>query len=341
MKILICTGIYPPHLGGPAQYAVGLEQAFRRRGDSVSVLTYGVERKIPVFFRHVLFFFRTLVTLRGVDMTIALDTFSVGVPSAWACRLLGKKIIVRVGGDFIWEQYVERMREPVLLREFYIPAHMSRFSLKERIIFFLTRQMFSMVDAIVFSTAWQRDIFRAPYRLDMRKVSIIENFYGPKIEYRPVQNERKVFVATARRLFLKNHDMLKQAIEMARAVDPSIDVDFSNVPHENFLKKIQESYAVILVSFGDISPNMILDAIRCNKPFVLTKENGLTDRIGDTALYVDPCSVSDITEKILALSSPEVYEKQLHALQQFSFVHTWDDIAHEFIKLHMPHASSL
>ena len=48
---------------------------------------------------------------------------------------------------------------------------------------------------------------------------------------------------------------------------------------------------------GDISPNLILDAVRHNKPFILTQENGLTDRLGDIGLYVDPENVDDIKEK--------------------------------------------
>jgi hypothetical protein len=57
------------------------------------------------------------------------------------------------------------------------------------------------------------------------------------------------------------------------------DRDRDELPYESFLNKMKESYAVVLLSLGDISPNMILDAIRLNKPFVCTKENGLMDRI--------------------------------------------------------------
>ena len=68
---------------------------------------------------------------------------------------------------------------------------------------------------------------------------------------------------------------------------------------EKFMERISRCYAVILASLGDISPNMILDAIRHNKPFILTKETGLYDRLKNIAIFVDPENTDDIKEKIL------------------------------------------
>ena len=63
-------------------------------------------------------------------------------------------------------------------------------------------------------------------------------------------------------------------------------------------------------SLGDISPNMIMDAIRYNRPFIVTRETGIYDRIKDIAIFVDPENTEDIAEKIVWLSQPENYEKQ-------------------------------
>ena len=45
-KILICTGIYPPRIGGPAQYAKEVKEELERRGNIVKVLTYKLEYKL-------------------------------------------------------------------------------------------------------------------------------------------------------------------------------------------------------------------------------------------------------------------------------------------------------
>ena len=64
----------------------------------------------------------------------ALDTFSVAFPAVCAARLCGKKMIIRTGGDFLWEFYVERTGDLVLLRDFY-NTRIGRLNFKERLIF--------------------------------------------------------------------------------------------------------------------------------------------------------------------------------------------------------------
>jgi len=90
-------------------------------------------------------------------------------------------------------------------------------------------------------------------------------------------------------------------------------------------------YAVILASLGDISPNMILDAIRHNKPFIVKRENGITERIKDCAIFVDPENEADIAEKIVWLSNPTNYAAQKAKVEAFTFQHSWEEIADELL----------
>ncbi len=331
MKILIATGIYPPQIGGPAQYAKNVREEFMRQGHAISLLTYRLENKLPIGIRHILFFFRVLCCLRGVDFIVALDTFSVALPSMLAAGLLRKKIIIRTGGDFLWESYVERTKELVLLRKFY-EEHKQPFSFKERAIFKLTRFVLQYATALVFSTEWQRDIFTSAYHLDTKKNYIIENFYAPKMG--ALLPTKKDFIAGARPLVWKNIPKLKQAFEKARKQKPELMLDDTNAPYERFLQKIRGSYAVILASLGDISPNMILDAIRCNKPFIMTRETGLYPKLKDVGLFVDPEDVNDIAEKIIFLSDEKNYEVYKKKVESFTFMHTWKDICSEFIEVY-------
>src|SRR3989338_5375220 len=100
MKILIAAGIYPPDIGGPAQYARGVEEALKKQGHRVKVLAFKVERKLPTGIRHLYYFFRALFSLGSVDFVFSPDTFSAALPALCAVKLLRKKIIVRTGGDF-------------------------------------------------------------------------------------------------------------------------------------------------------------------------------------------------------------------------------------------------
>ena len=53
MKIVIATGIYPPQIGGPAQYAWGLAEALRTQNHDVKVVTFSTLLRIPTGVRHV------------------------------------------------------------------------------------------------------------------------------------------------------------------------------------------------------------------------------------------------------------------------------------------------
>lgn len=329
-NILIATGIFPPHIGGPAQYAKEARDAFRADGHTVHVLTYELERSLPPLIRHLLFFVRTLARLPGVDFVLALDTFSVGWPAVMAATLLGKKILIRTGGDFLWESYVERTGDKVLLRKFYA-TRMGRLSAKERFIFGVTRNTLRRASAVIFSTTWQRDMWLSAYDLDLNKCFIVENCYGEKIGggVRVSNAAPKIFVAGTRSLVWKNIERLTEAFAAARAHNTAITLDLAPAPYEAFLEKIRRAYAVILVSLGDISPNMILDAIRTGTPFILTRENGLMNRIADVGVFCDPENPQDITEKILWLADDANYVAQQKKVEAFSFTHSWKEIARE------------
>ena len=330
-KILICTGIYPPLVGGPAQYARNLRDEFTKQGHKVTLITYGLERKLPTGIRHELFFWRAFFhMIRGFDFIIALDTFSVGFPAAVAARILRKKIIIRTGGDFLWESYVERTGDLVLFKNFYRTS-LQKLNFKERLIYVCTERTFRYASAIIFSTDWQRQIFAKDYTLSKRKTFVVENFYGSKIE--SFEPKKKVFIAGTRPLKWKNIPRLKEAFRRAKSKDPSIELDLSTAPYESFLLNIQRGYAVILASLGDISPNMILDAVRSSKPFILTKENGLRDKLGDIGIYIDPENIDEIAEKILFLAQKENYEAYKRKIENFSLAHSWKEICDEFLAI--------
>ena len=342
MKILMCTGIYPPQVGGPAQYAKEVAEQFRREGHEVRVLAYGrLERALPPLIRHELFFYKILRNLRDIDFVVALDTFSVGWPAVAAAKIFGKKIVIRTGGDFLWESYVERTGDKVLLRNFYA-TRKNRLNLKERFIFKVTTWTLRHASAVIFSTAWQRDMFAPVYGLDPAKIFIVENFYGQKAAPKSIEKNsagdisavgKKIFVAGTRPLVWKNLNRLAEAFAIAQKQRDELVLDTQPAPYAAFFEKIKNSYAVVLASLGDISPNMILDAIRANTPFILTRENGLTERIKDIAIFCDPEHPHDIAEKILWLADETNYAAQKQKIASFSFVHSWKEIADEIMKI--------
>src|SRR3989344_1014064 len=123
MKILICAGIFPPEVGGPASYARKLALTLSKRGHQVTVVTYSDKKKIDDFYPfpvvrivrskfkpwHYLRYLAAILT-RGLtaDVLYAQDQVSAGYPTYLASKILRKPFVIKVTGDYSWEQALNR-----------------------------------------------------------------------------------------------------------------------------------------------------------------------------------------------------------------------------------------
>ncbi len=328
-RILIATGIYPPDIGGPAEYAFSLSEEWKRQGYVVDVKYFSFEKKMPTGIRHLWFFVKSLISFLRADFVLVLDTWSVALPIALQSFIFRKPFIIRTGGDFLWESYLERTRKKVLFKDFY-NTEISSFSRKESFIFRVTKWILSRAQTVVFSTEWQRNIWCKPYNIDLSKTHIIENYFGPQTQ--STLSTKKTFIGSTRNIVFKNLDLLKKVFDDTE-VKSVAELNRNILPRSEFLNQISSSYAVILVSLGDISPNMIIDAISLCKPFIVTKEIGIYERIKDVAIFVNPLDESDIKEKVLWLCNDDNYQNQLQKIKQFNFIHSWKQVASEFMLL--------
>ncbi len=326
-RVLIATGFYPPGVGSQAKYAKNLRDSFIDKGYSVSVVVY-LNSRLPSGIKHLIYVLRLLFPLYLCDYALSLDTLSVGLPTVFAARLMRRKVIARIGGDFLWEQYVQRTGAEIPLPEFY--SMRRSMTLKERLVFWLIRSSFPHYHRLAFNTAWQRELWKEPYRLDVRKTAVIENFYGSKSSTQ--KQQAKNFIWVGRPIKIKNLDHLKAAFERARVKNPSIALEFLSVPHEELMHRIAHCYAAVLPSLSDVSPNFIAEAIQYEKPFILTKYCGILNRVGGLGIVVDPLQEDEITAAFLALADDRQYEGYLKKLREFDFTHTWKQIAGEFIE---------
>ena len=335
MKILISSGIYPPDIGGPAQYARNLYETWKNQGHDVKVAAYRWERALPPFIRHILFLTKIIRKGWNADLILVLDLWSAAVPTMFACMLMRKKYIIRTGGDFLWESYVERTGHMIYFKKFYESKDV-KLNIKEKIYYTLGKRALKNASKIIYSTDWQRHTFSKAYEINDNQTAIVENFCGKRVE--PIEPENRTFVAATREVKWKNINTLKEAFEIAKHKVSekgleNIELDTGKAVYDSFFEKIHRSYAVILVSIGDISPNMILDAIRAGTPFIVTEENGLTERIKSCAIFVNPMNKQDIADKILWLSNPQNYNLQKQKILDFKWTHTWEDIAKEILNV--------
>ena len=107
-NILICAGIYPPDGGGPATYSKLLFDELPKWGAGADVLNFGKVRHLPKIIRHIAYFFKALKMGKKADIIFAQDPVSVGFPAMLAAKILRKKFILKVVGDYAWEQFQQK-----------------------------------------------------------------------------------------------------------------------------------------------------------------------------------------------------------------------------------------
>lgn len=330
MKILIATPLYPPDVGGPAQYAKEIHEELNSRSIEAPVVSYGkIEKGLPSGLRHIAYGTRLLRSLLSADAVLALDTWSVGLPALLLSRLFRKKFLVRIGGDFLWEGYVERTGNLVKLTDFY--ASLPRLSLKERLIRRGTAYLLAHADYILFTTTWQRDIWKKQYVFREEKVYILENYYPPREEGE--KPDKRSFLFMGRAIKLKNDERFGRVFERIKKRYPDIELDGKGIhfSREGYLERVRRSYAVVLPSVSDVNPNMIIDAVRFGKPFLCTQDTGIYERLKGVGVFVDTLDEQELERGIEELLDPKRYGELSTRLRSFSYTHSWEEIVNELL----------
>lgn len=107
-RLLIATPLYPPEPGGPATHTKLLEAGLPGHGITVAVEKFAAVRRYPKVVRHLWYFMRLTLAARRADVLLVQDTVSCGVPAVCAAKLTKTPLIMRVPGDYAWEQGRQR-----------------------------------------------------------------------------------------------------------------------------------------------------------------------------------------------------------------------------------------
>ncbi|KKT13900.1 MAG: Glycosyl transferase, group 1 [Parcubacteria group bacterium GW2011_GWD1_44_9] len=331
MRILITTGLSRADIGGPTQYGSGLKNAFQELGHEAKLISYGrTEKFLPIGARHIFFFFRILPQIFWANYVLTLDTFSTGVPSVWGAKILGKRNIVRVGGDYLWSAYVNRTGKSLILPDFY--DKIPKLSLKEKLVAFLMRQMIKRADFLAFNTEWQREIWQKRYDISYPKSNVVRNYIPEKKdgEISTIKN----FLWAGRVIPEKNLELLKMVGERVAKKYPEFRLDIlTGKSHEQVLDRIKDCYAAISVAFADFCPNFIIEAVSFNKPFIISKETGLNEIYPEGGLFFDPHRPDELERSMEAALDYRIYNKLVEELKENAISHSWKNIAEEYLDI--------
>ena len=371
MRILIVTGIFEPESGGPAVYAAKIAEKLSVAGNTVSVLTYSPKERYDFdaqykfslkrivrgnkLLNRIKMFFAALSRTRENDVVYMLDWFAAGLPSALASRIRRVPYVVRVGGDYLWEQkYLESNATPVSLSDFYERGLYARSLYKP--FFWATRSVLSHASKVIFNSDKQRGIYVRFYGL-----SNTATVYNPvpRLETTGIVRGMATheFVYCGRFIVMKNLTALIRAFAKAR-----IPADYSlvligdgprweelarlvetlglktrvKIQHSMYLpdllERIKNCRAFILPSWTDISPNQVYEALAIGLPALVTKENYLSIK-NQLPEMIDPTSVADIASKLEMLADDVRYKKFAEAFTSITFAHDWDDVVRQHLEM--------
>jgi len=179
MKILIATGIYPPSIGGPATYSKLLFDELPKRGIDVKVVSFDSVRKYPKGISHFIYLLKLIFAGRKVDAIYAQDPISVGFPAMWASRILKKKLILKVVGDYAWEQSVQRYGVLDVLDDFVDHSY----SMEVERLRKIERDVAKYASKIIVPSRYLKKIV-SKWGVDDEKINVIYNaFDGIPEEY--------------------------------------------------------------------------------------------------------------------------------------------------------------
>lgn len=332
MRVLIATGLYPPEIGGPATYTVFLEKHLERHGVAYEVLPYSVVRKYPKVIRHIAYLIKLLLRARGVTALYALDTVSVGLPVFIASFLTRKPYLLRVPGDYAWEQGQQRYGVTESLDTF---QSIERFSLPVRVLVFVQRLVAERALHIVVPSEYMKGVV-AGWGVGTERITRIYSVLKevtvpePRATLREEFGYRDFVVTTAGRLVpWKGMRVLIDVVASMRAKGVPVTLEIIGdgvckdeltvhvrklgaeayvhlrgmVSREELARRITASDAFVLNTAYEGLSHQLLEVMSLGVPIVTTPVGGNIELIkdGETGIFIPYDNEEKIQEALQGL----------------------------------------
>ena len=260
-KILIASGIYPPDIGGPANYVRILERELPGQGYELKVVTYAdgksvkeiINNKIDVYrisrdqnivFRYLKYFYQVLKLSFWADLVYAQGPVSEGLPVFFTCLISQKKYILKIVGDRAWESGKQSGEVKELLDKFYT----KRYGFKIEVMRFWEETVALGAEKVIVPSEFLKSII-LEWKIPAEKIKVIYNavrraeVLDEKRELREnLKIKGKTIISVGRLTSWKGFDMLIEIMPDLLKVNPefSLLIVGDGPERENLESRIKE-----------------------------------------------------------------------------------------------------
>ena len=284
MKILLATPLFPPDSGGPSTYANLLVDELPKRGIEVTLLKFSEVRHLPPVVRHIVYFLKCLSRARGTDAIYALDPVSVGLPASLAAMLLGKKFILRVPGDYAWEQGRQRFRVADEIDAFQTKKYNRSVERLRGIQKFAAKR----ATKIVVPSEYMRRVVSGWVRGSKKVETIYSSVHLPVEYVLPKERPDGFLVVTiARRVPWKGIEALEKVVASESGWHFKL---LDGLSHQEAMGWVKAADAFALNSTYEGLSHALIEAMSLGTPIVATNVGGNPELItpGENGLLIPP-----------------------------------------------------
>lgn len=359
--IVIAAGIFPPDIGGPATFVYNLGPRLSAQGVDLTVVTYSdsigdsghkfdydvvrISRKIPFGVRHLLYLFWLFLATVNHDLIYAQDVTAAGLPALLVKKLLRKKMIIRIGGDLLWERLAESGKTELSMSRFYESGlH------KNSLVFKIGKMVLNNCDKIFVTAENLKELYVKYYGIGEDKIELLHNplpDLGSMAAPDHSQYKERIVLFAGRLIRYKNLDkLIKIFLEIYEDIKPAKLIivgegpESENIrmkikegslgrvelldklPHKEVIDRIRDSQLCVSSATTEYNPNFILEALSLGKKVLLNVDNGLTIKLPSDFLFEDEGDFKTKMRRLL-LNEIDMSEEQ-NKIKNMSAENSWE-----------------
>lgn len=340
MKIVIAAGIYPPDIGGPATYSELIAQEFTKKGIGIEIICYGnkqftddnqkfkivrISRKHIRAVRYWLYLWNLLKIAKEADIIYAQGPVNSGLPAMLVSRILNKKFVVKVVGDYAWEQGMVQFGIKDLIEDFQNKKYNWSVEIRRNI----QKMVVKRADIIITPGQWLKNLIKE-WGIDGNKIKVIPN---ARPEIKKTKEQKKltgdIIISAGRLVNWKGFDALIEIMPDLIKENPNFRLIIigsgpekeklenlitklnlkdkvrliNKVSFEDLIKYFKASQMFVLNSGYEGLPHIILEAMAANLPVIASDVCGNPEVVkdGQNGLLVEYNNKRQIQEAILKL----------------------------------------